>query len=153
MKKLIYILVTIVFLSSCNIQKKVVEDRTQQTQTETKQTENTNTTETTDKNTTTVTTITKYITVYDTITNSYPIESVTTIKESNNDKIEILTNTNKQDNTNINEEINENKSSEKKVKSEFGNYAIAFGLGCLLIIIILLVRKAIKWYIKKKTGI
>lgn len=153
MKKLIYILVTIVFLSSCNIQKKVVEDKTQQTQTETTQTENTNTTETTDKNTTTVTTITKYITVYDTISKSYPIESVTTITESNNDKIEKQTNTNKQENTNINEEVNEQKSTENKVKSEWGNYAIAFGLGCLLIIIILIAIKLIKLYIKKKTGI
>ena len=153
MKKLIYILVTIVFLSSCNIQKKVVEDKTQQTQTETTQTENTNTTEKTDKNTTTVTTITKYITVYDTITKSYPIESVTTITETNNDKIDKHTNTNKQEDTSTNEETNEHKSNENKVKSEFGNYAIAFGLGCALIIIILLAIKAIKWHIKKRTGI
>lgn len=99
--------------------------------------------ETTDKNTTKYITITKYVTIKDTVTNEYPIESITEIKEVNNDKIKTETK------SDVKTESKETVIEDKETKSETSNYIWCFIAGIVSTLIIIIIIKLLIWYIKK----
>lgn len=100
--------------------------------------------ETTDKNTVRFITITKYVTVRDTVTNEYPIESVTTIEEHNNDKV--VSTTKEEQHIEEQEEITEDKKTDTSISTYI--WCIAAGAGGMLVIVILI--SLVVWYIKRK---
>lgn len=100
--------------------------------------------ETNDRNTVRFITITKYQTIRDTITNDYPIESVTTIEERNNDKV--ITKTNAESHTEEQETVTEDKKTDTSI-STYIWCVIAGAFGMLIIVVLV---KIIIWYIKKK---
>jgi type III secretory pathway component EscR len=104
------------------------------------------TTQETNKNTVKYITITKYVTVKDSTTGEYPIESITEITETNQDKITIK----QQQNTNTTqqESIKEDSITEPSYNWKLLIYAYSAGILTILIIIGLI--KLIKLYLKKK---
>lgn len=138
MKFYYYVIMLIVLLTSgCKIQKHMevekqhVEDN------------NIETVEETNKNTVRYITITKYVTVKDTATNEYPIESVTTIEERNNDKI--VSTTKEEQHVEEQEEIKQDSKTDTSISTYI--WCIASGAAGMLIIILLI--KLVVWYIKK----
>lgn len=136
-----YYIVIIIFallFNGCKIQKHLEAETKESMDSIITQTTNT------DKNTIKEIEIIKYSTVYDTITNEYPIESITKIKEENKDKI-------KQD---TNKEIHgykeETIKEDTETKPSIANYIYSFLAGMGLVILIWIAVIIIRWYIKKK---
>jgi len=135
MKK--WLMILLLLFASCNTQKHIQMDRL--TTTENK----INITEKTNKNTTKFIVITKYQEKKDTTTGEYPIESVTKIKEVNNDKV---TTQSKIEN---NEETKEQVKEDIKKGSDVKWYVICFVAGIVVTLIVILFIKLLILYIKK----
>ena len=130
-------MILLLLFASCNTQKHIQMDRL--TTTENK----INITEKTNKNTTKFIVITKYQEKKDTTTGEYPIESVTKIKEVNNDKV---TTQSKIEN---NEETKEQVKEDIKKGSDVKWYVICFVAGIVVTLIVILFIKLLILYIKK----
>ena len=135
MKKCLIIL--LLLFASCNTQKHVQMDRL--TTTENK----IDITEKTDKNTIKFIVITKYQEKKDTTTGEYPIESVTEIKEINNDKVTT------QSKTENNEETKEQVKEDIRKGSDIKWYIICFIAGVVLTIIVIGLIKLLILYLKR----
>ena len=135
MKK--WLMILLLLFASCNTQKHVQMDRL--TTTENK----IDITEKTDKNTTKFIVITKYQEKKDTTTGEYPIESVTEIKEVNNDKV---TTQSKIEN---NEETKEQVKEDIKKGSDVKWYVICFVAGIVVTLIVIGLIKLLILYLKR----
>lgn len=135
MKK--WLMILLLLFASCNTQKHVQMDRL--TTTENK----IDITEKTDKNTTKFIVITKYQEKKDTTTGKYPIESVTEIKEVNNDRV---TTQSKIEN---NEETKEQVKEDIKKGSDIKWYVICFVAGIVVTLIVIGLIKLLILYLKR----
>lgn len=135
MKK--WLIILLLLFASCNTQKHVQMDRLITTENKI------DITEKTDKNTTKFIVITKYKEKKDSITGEYPIESVTEIKEVNNDKI---TTQSKIEN---NEETKEQVKEDIKKGSDVKWYIICFIAGIVSTIIVIGLIKLLILYLKR----
>lgn len=100
-------------------------------------------TEKTDKNTTKFIVITKYQEKKDTTTGEYPIESITEIKEVNNDKV---TTQSKIEN---NEETKEQVKEDTKKGSDVKWYVVCFVAGIVVTLIVIGLIKLLILYLKR----
>lgn len=135
MKK--WLIILLLLFTSCNTQKHVQMDRLITTENKI------DITEKTDKNTTKFIVITKYKEKKDSVTGEYPIESVTEIKEVNNDKI---TTQSKIEN---NEETKEQVKEDIKKGSDVKWYIICFIAGIISTIIVIVLIKLLILYLKR----
>lgn len=135
MKK--WLMILLLLFASCNTQKHVQMDRLTTTENKIDITENI------DKNTTKFIVITKYKEKKDTTTGEYPIESVTEIKEVNNDKV---TTQSKIEN---NEETKEQVKEDIKKGSDVKWYIICFIAGIVSTIIVIGLIKLLILYLKR----
>ena len=115
----------------------------------------TNVTETTDNDKVKVVTITEYVTVYDTITKSYPVKSVTEIREEDKSKVVKEDKSTQLDSVSV--VVNESNSVKSDVTDESkpsaSSYWNFFLLGMVLgVVLVILVRLAIK-YLKTQLGL
>ena len=136
MKKCLLMLV-LLFCIGCNVQKHLEVEKVSSTQTELKVDETNN------RNTTRFIVITKYQTVKDSTTGNYPVESVTEIKEVNNDVVTTKTEEKKE----IDEE--ETIKEDKVVKSDWKIYLWCFLGGIGFMLLLMFIGWLIKLYIKK----
>lgn len=135
MKK--WLIILLLLFTSCNTQKHVQMDRLITTENKI------DITEKTDKNTTKFIVITKYKEKKDSVTGEYPIESVTKIKEVNNDKV---TTQSKIEN---NEETKEQIKEDIKKGSDVKWYIICFIAGIISTIIVIVLIKLLILYLKR----
>ena len=131
MKK--WIILLLLLLPACNVQKHIQTERITTTN------KLLDITERTDKNTTRFIVITKYQEKKDSVTGEQPIESITEIKEVNNDKV--VTNTKEENKEVIEEQTKEDIKKESSLKW----YIICF---CAGVITTLLIIGAIKLLIR-----
>ena len=135
MKK--WLMILLLLFASCNTQKHIQMDRltTTENKIDIKQIN--------DKNTTRFIVITKYQESKDTTTGEYPIESITKIKEVNNDKI---TTEGKIEN---NEKTKEQVKEDIKKGSNVKWYIVCFVAGIVVTIIIIGLIKLLILYLKR----
>ena len=135
MKK--WLMILLLLFASCNTQKHIQMDRltTTENKIDIKQIN--------DKNTTRFIVITKYQENKDTTTGEYPIESVTKIKEVNNDKI---TTESKIEN---NEKTKEQVKEDIKKGSDVKWYIVCFVSGIVVTLIIIGLIKLLILYLKR----
>ena len=135
MKK--WLMILLLLFASCNTQKHIQMDRltTTENKIDIKQIN--------DKNTTRFIVITKYQESKDTTTGEYPIESITKIKEVNNDKI---TTEGKIEN---NEKTKEQVKEDIKKGSDVKWYIVCFVAGIVVTIIIIGLIKLLILYLKR----
>lgn len=135
MKK--WLMILLLLFASCNTQKHIQMDRltTTENKIDIKQIN--------DKNTTRFIVITKYQEKKDTTTGEYPIESVTEIKEVNNDKV---TTQSKIEN---NEETKEQLKEDTKKGSDIKWYVICFVAGIVVTLIVIGLIKLLILYLKR----
>lgn len=124
-------------LPSCKTQKHLEVDRTTNVNQEVSEDENI------DRNTVKHITIIQYSSKKDTTTGEYPIEKVTDITETNNDKVVKK----KAETTKVEEE--ETVKAEEKPSNNWKWYIICFCAGAATVIIIWFIVKLIIWYIRK----
>lgn len=136
MKKWIMITM-LLLLPACKMQQHIETEKVTLTETVTDKTE------TTDKNTTKVITIYEYQTIYDTVRNEYPVKKKTEIKEVNNDKVVVESKT--ENNEIVEEQSKENNQTEPSYKW----YIVCYVLGVVSVIMLILLIKLAKWYIKR----
>lgn len=122
---------------SCNVQKHVQTGKAITTENKI------DITEKTDKNTTRFIVITKYQEKKDTVTGEYPVESITEIKEVNNDKV--TTETQSKTNKQIEEHITEDSKTSTDVKW----YVVCFVAGIVVTLIIIGLIKLLILYLKR----
>lgn len=136
MKKYL-LMIVLLFCMGCNVQKHLEVERVKSTQSELKVNETNN------RNTTRFIVITKYKDSTDSLGNQ-TVESVTKIKEVNNDVI--TTDTDEKTNTDEEETIKE----DKVVKSDWKIYLWCFlgGIGFMLLVILII--RLIRWYIRRR---
>lgn len=130
-------IIMLLLLPACKIQKHIETERMTLTETVTDKTE------TTDKNTTKFITIYEYQTIYDTIRKEYPIKSKTEIKEVNNDKVVV------ESKTENNEIVNEQSKKDNQTEPSYKWYIVCYVLGVVSVIVLILLFKLVKWYIKR----
>lgn len=130
-------MILLLLFASCNTQKHVQMDRltTTENKIDIKQIN--------DKNTTRFIVITKYQEKKDTTTGEYPIESVTEIKEVNNDKV---TTQSKIEN---NKETKEQLKEDTKKGSDIKWYVICFVAGIVVTLIVIELIKLLILYLKR----
>lgn len=103
--------------------------------------------EKTDKNTTKFIIITKYQEKKDSTTGEYPIESITKIKEVNNDKV--VTETKGESKEQTEEHIKEDIKKGTDIKW----YIACFASGVIITLIVIGLIKLLIWYVRKKRGV
>ena len=135
MKK--WLMILLLLFASCNTQKHIQTDRL--TSTENK----IDIKQINDKNTTRFIVITKYQENKDTTTGEYPIESITKIKEVNNDKI---TTESKIEN---NEKTKEQVKEDIKKGSDVKWYIVCFVAGVVVTLIVIGLIKLLILYLKR----
>lgn len=135
MKK--WLMILLLLFASCNTQKHIQTDRltTTENKIDIKQIN--------DKNTTRFIVITKYQENKDTTTGEYPIESVTKIKEVNNDKITT------EGNIENNEKTKEQVKEDIKKGSDVKWYIVCFVAGVVVTIIVIGLIKLLILYLKR----
>ena len=135
MKK--WLMILLLLFASCNTQKHIQMDRltTTENKIDIKQIN--------DKNTTKFIVITKYQENKDTTTGEYPIESITKIKEVNNDKITT------ESNIENNEETKEQVKEDIKKGSDVKWYIVCFVSGIVVTIIVIGLIKLLILYLKR----
>lgn len=135
MKKYLFLLL-LLFCVSCNVQKHIQTERITTTN------KLLNVTEKTDKNTTKFIVITRYKPNVDSITGKQPIESITEIKEINNDKV--VSNTKEEDTQIINEQTEEETKTETNIKW----YIVCFCAGIIITLIVIGAIKLLMLYVR-----
>lgn len=140
MKKILLYILCVFCVLGCKTQKHL------QVETKTDIEQQTETTQETNKNTVKYITITKYVTVKDTTTGEYPVESITEITETNQDKII----TKQQQNTNTTQEETLKADSITEPSYNWKLLLYAYSAGILTILIIIGLIKLIKLYIKHR---
>lgn len=130
-------IILLLLLPACKTQKHVTTEKVTLSE------KLTDKTEVTDKNTTKVITIYEYQTIYDTIRNEYPVKKKTEIKEVNNDKVVVETKT--ENNEIVDEQVKEDNQTEPSYKW----YIVCYVLGIVTVVVVILLFKLVKWYIKK----
>lgn len=124
----------LLMLTACNVQKHVEMDKVTTTENRLDITEKQH------KNTTRFIVITKYQEKKDSITGEYPIESVTEIKEVNNDKITTEVK------GESNEQVKEQTKEDTKTGSDFKWYLVCFIAGSLTVLLIIgIIKFYIRW--------
>lgn len=126
-------------LCACNTQKHIETSKEENIETESLVNEKT------DKNTVKYVTIVKYQQVKDSVTGEYPVESVTKIKETNNDKIV------KETQEDTKEAVKETIVEDKKTEQKVSNYIWCFVAGAISMLVIIGLIKVVIWYVKSKT--
>lgn len=130
----------LILLPACKVQKHMEMDKV--TTTENK----VDVVETTDKNTTRFIVITKYQNSMDSLGN-YPVESVTEIKEVNNDKV--VTETKGESK----EQTEEHVTEDTKKGTDIKWYIVCFCAGIAVTLIVIGLIKLLIWYIRSKRGV
>lgn len=136
------------------VDKSVVENHVDSTSVASNVTHN-DITETTDKNTVKTIVITEYVTVYDTITKSYPVKSVTEIKEENKDKVVKEDKSVSADSTAtaVSTDNSVHNDIQEEKKQNASNYIWTFLAGMAAMLILILAIKLGLKYLKAHIGI